>query len=49
MQVTGFDPVHTPDSQASVSVHAFPSSHAVPFDAVGFEQTPVLELQTPET
>jgi hypothetical protein len=33
-QVTGFAPVHVPPWQVSVWVHAFPSLHAVPSDAV---------------
>jgi len=47
VQTTGFDPVHTPDWQVSVCVQAFESLHAVPFVLLGFEQTPVLVLQTP--
>jgi hypothetical protein len=31
----------------SVWVHLFPSSQAVPFAFAGFEQTPVVVLQTP--
>src|SRR6187401_1134366 len=40
-------PVHTPVWQASVRVHTLPSSQTVPSSALGFEQTPVLELQRP--
>jgi hypothetical protein len=49
VQVTGFDPVHVPAWQVSVCVQAFPSLHAVPFDAVGFEHVPVVGLQVPAT
>jgi hypothetical protein len=49
VQMTGFDPVHEPDWQASVCVHALPSAHGVPFGAFGFEHTPVPVLQTPAT
>jgi hypothetical protein len=48
-QVTGFDPVQTPATHASVCVHAFPSLQVVPSVAVGFEQSPVLGAQTPAT
>jgi hypothetical protein len=48
-QVTGFDPVHTPFSQVSVCVHAFPSLHVVPFAAGGVEHAPVAGLQVPAT
>jgi hypothetical protein len=48
-QATGFEPVHTPDWQESLRVHAFPSLQLVPFAAVGFEHTPVLVLQVPAT
>ncbi len=37
---TGFDPVHTPDWQESLCVHALPSLHVVPFGANGFEHAP---------
>ena len=47
MQVTGFEPVHTPAWQVSVCMHAFPSLQEVPFAFAGFEQTPVLGLQVP--
>ena len=46
VQVTA-DPVHVPLWQASAVVQAFPSLHAVPFVAVGFEQTPVDGLHVP--
>ena len=49
VHVTGFKPVHVPFWQASVCVHALPSLHVVPFDAVGFEQAPVLGLHVPAT
>jgi len=49
VQTTGFDPVQTPVWQVSVCVHAFPSLHAVPLAAFGFEQTPVDVLQVPAT
>src|SRR6185295_12881324 len=32
-QATGFEPVHTPDWQESVCVHASPSTHGAPFAA----------------
>jgi hypothetical protein len=48
-QVTGLVPVHTPDWQLSVCVHAFPSLHVVPLFAFGFEQTPVAGAQLPAT
>ena len=47
--VTGFEPVHTPDWQESLWVHAFPSLQLVPFGAVGFEHAPVLGLHVPAT
>jgi hypothetical protein len=47
--VTGFEPVHTPDWQESLCVHAFPSLQLVPFAAVGFEHAPVLGLHVPAT
>jgi hypothetical protein len=46
---TGFDPVQVPLWQASVCVHAFPSSHPVPSGAAGFEHTPVVVLHEPAT
>ena len=45
--VTGFDPVHVPLWQLSVTVQALPSLQLVPLAAVGFEQTPVLGLHVP--
>jgi hypothetical protein len=47
VQVTGFEPVQTPLSQASVWVQEFPSLQVVPFAAVGFEQAPVMGSQVP--
>ena len=47
--VTGLEPVHVPDSQVSVWVHALPSLHEVPFGAFGFEQVPVAGLHVPAT
>jgi hypothetical protein len=43
----GVPGVHTPAVQVSPLVHAFPSLHAVPLLASGFEHTPVAGLQTP--
>ena len=40
--VFGLPPVHVPDWQVSMSVHAFPSEHVVPFAAAGFEHTPLV-------
>jgi len=39
--------VHTPVWHVSVCVHALPSLHVVPFEAVGFEQEPVDGLHVP--
>jgi hypothetical protein len=39
----------TPDPHASVSVHALPSSQAVPLGAFGFEQVPVAGSHVPLT
>ena len=47
VHVTGFDPAQLPLWHVSVCVQAFPSLHAVPFVATGFEQTPVDVLQVP--
>ncbi len=47
VQLTGFAPTQAPASQASVCVHALPSSQAVPFAFAGFEQTPVPGSQAP--
>jgi hypothetical protein len=47
VQTTGFDPAQIPVWHESVCVQAFPSLHAVPFGAFGFEHTPVTVLQTP--
>jgi hypothetical protein len=49
VQVTGLEPAHTPDWQASVRVHAFPSLQVVPFAAMGFEQAPVAGSHVPAT
>jgi hypothetical protein len=48
VQVTAVPP-HTPAVHASLVVHALPSLQVVPFDAVGFEQVPVLVLHVPAT
>ena len=47
--VTGLVPVHVPDSQVSVWVHALPSLQDVPFGALGFEQVPVAGSHVPAT
>ena len=47
VQTTGLEPVHVPDWQVSVRVHALPSLQLVPFDLAGFEQTPVAVLHAP--
>ena len=47
VQTTGFEPVQVPPWQESDCVHPFPSLQVVPFDAVGFEQEPVLGLHVP--
>ena len=47
--MTGLDPVQVPFWQASVWVHALPSLHVVPLDAIGLEQAPVLGLHVPAT
>jgi hypothetical protein len=47
LHVTGFEPVQTPVWHVSVCVHAFPSLHVVPFDAVGLEHAPVDVLHVP--
>jgi hypothetical protein len=44
---TGLVPVHVPDWQLSVCVHALPSLHAVPSATGGFEHAPVLGLHVP--
>jgi hypothetical protein len=48
-QAIGFEPVQAPLWQVSVSVHASPSSQAVPSAAMGFEHVPVLGSQVPAT
>jgi hypothetical protein len=45
--VTGFEPVQVPARQASVWVHALPSSHVVPSGAAGDEQAPLAGSQLP--
>ena len=45
----GLDPVQTPLWQVSVCVHTFPSLHAVPLPAFGFEQVPLPGLHAPAT
>ena len=39
--------MHAPFWQLSVCVHALPSLHVVPFEAVGFEHVPLLGLHAP--
>jgi len=46
VQVTAF-PAQVPFWHVSVTVHAFPSLHPVPFGALGFEHIPVLGLHVP--
>jgi len=48
-QMTGFAPLHAPAWHVSVCVQLFPSLHALPFGAAGFEHCPVCGLQTPAT
>jgi hypothetical protein len=48
-QVTGFDPVHTPDTHALRCMHGLLPVHAVPSVAAGFEHTPVDGLHVPAT
>src|SRR5207253_2519116 len=47
VQVTGLAPPQTPAMQASVCVHEFPSSQAVPSALAGLEQTPVVGSHVP--
>src|SRR4051812_32951464 len=47
VQTTGLLPVQTPPMQASVWVHALPSSHTVPSGAAGFEHMPLVGSQVP--
>lgn len=47
MQVTGFDPVHTPLSHAYVWSQRSVPVHEVPFATVGFEHVPVDGLHVP--
>jgi hypothetical protein len=49
LQTTGFVPVQTPTWQVSDCVQAFPSLHAVPSPAIGFEHSPVPGLHVPAT
>jgi hypothetical protein len=49
VQMTGLEPVHDPVWHVSLCVHAFPSSHTVPFAAFGFEHVPVAGLHVPAT
>ena len=44
---TGVPGAHVPPSQASLIVHASPSSHALPFGLGGFEHLPVAGSQVP--
>jgi hypothetical protein len=46
-QMRGLPPLHVPDIQTSVWVHALPSLQAVPSAAAGLEQTPVVGSQIP--
>jgi hypothetical protein len=48
-QVTGLAPTQAPVTQVSLCVHALLSLHAVPSGADGFEQTPDVGSQVPET
>jgi hypothetical protein len=41
VHVTGLAPLHAPAWHVSLWVQAFPSLHAVPFAATGFEQAPL--------
>jgi hypothetical protein len=47
--LTELPAVQTPAWQVSFKSQAFPSLHAVPFDAIGFEHAPVLGLHVPAT
>jgi hypothetical protein len=47
VHTTGFDPTHAPFWHWSVWVQASESLQAVPFGALGLEQTPVLGLHVP--
>src|SRR5213083_2475679 len=49
VHTTGFPPTQAPAWQVSVCVQAFPSLHAVPSSAFGFEQVPVAGLHVPAT
>jgi hypothetical protein len=47
LQVTGFWPVHEPETQTSACVHLLPSSQLTPSALFGFEHKPVLVSQLP--
>jgi len=47
--VTVDPPTQTPFEHLSFVLQMRPSSHAVPFGALGFEHAPVAGLQTPAT
>jgi hypothetical protein len=47
VHVTAVPGMHAPEWQVSLVVHALPSVHDAPSAFAGFEQTPVLGLQTP--
>jgi hypothetical protein len=49
VHVTWLPAVHVPAWQVSFKSQALPSLQAVPLDAVGFEQVPVLGLHVPAT
>jgi hypothetical protein len=46
-QVTTVEPTQTPIWHLSFPVHAFPSSQADPFTAIGFEQAPLVASHVP--
>ena len=47
VQVTGLEPVHVPDWQVSVWVHAFPSLQVVPLGRGEASHASEVSLQTP--
>ena len=47
VHVSGGPPAQVPLWHESAVVQGLPSLHVVPFDAVGFEQVPVLGAQVP--
>jgi hypothetical protein len=47
VQVTRLAPVHVPARQVSLCVHALPSVHAVPSEALGLEHVPELGSHVP--